>query len=68
MNNSGPGARPWIIRAPIRIAVTGSPGMPKVIMGMSAPPVTALLADSGAATPATRPVPKVSGAGSALRL
>ena len=58
MNSKGPGARPWIRRAPINIAVTGSPGIPKVIIGIRAPPVTALLADSGAAMPWGDPLPK----------
>ena len=61
MNSKGPGARPWIRRAPINIAVTGSPGIPKVIIGIRAPPVTALLADSGAAMPWGDPLPKLSG-------
>ena len=39
----------------MRIAVTGSPGIPSVIIGISAPPVTALFADSGAAMPSTAP-------------
>lgn len=39
---NGPASRPWINSAPIRTAVTGSPGMPSVNSGTSAPPVTAL--------------------------
>ena len=45
----------------MRIAVTGSPGIPSVIIGISAPPVTALFADSGAAMPSTAPSPNSPG-------
>ncbi len=32
--SSGPGRRPWMNMAPMITAVTASPGMPSVIMGM----------------------------------
>jgi hypothetical protein len=38
-------------------AATALPGMPRVSMGMRAPPMTALLALSLAARPSTTPVP-----------
>ena len=44
----------------IKTAVIGSPGTPRVIMGISAPPVLALLAASGAAIPSMIPVPNSS--------
>ena len=47
----GPGFRPWMYSAPMITAVTASPGMPSVIIGMYAPPTAALLADSGATRP-----------------
>ena len=59
--SSGPGAMPCTSRAPMRMAVIGSPGIPSVIMGMSAPPAMELFADSGAATPSTQPLPNCSG-------
>ena len=54
---SMPGLRPWIIMAPSRIAIAKSPGMPKVMVGISAPPRWALLALSGAITPRMSPRP-----------
>lgn len=41
-------------------AVTDSPGMPRVRVGMSEPPVTALLAASEPATPSMEPLPNSS--------
>ncbi len=46
---------------PSRMAVVGEPGMPRVIMGSMDPVLAALLAVSGAATPAMFPLPKLSG-------
>ena len=56
----GPGWMPWTMRAPIMIAVAPSPGIPRVKTGMKAPPLTALLPASGAATPSGSPWPKLS--------
>src|SRR5690606_13272673 len=56
-----PGAMPWIIIAPIRSAMIGFDGRPKVSSGMKLVCAPALLAASGAATPAGAPLPKVSG-------
>ena len=39
-------------------AVTASPGMPSVSIGMYAPPTAALFADSGATMPSYAPSPK----------
>ncbi len=47
----GPGLRPWMYRAPMMTAVTASPGIPRVIIGMLSPPMQALFAVSGAMTP-----------------
>ena len=47
-------------RPPIRTAVTLSPGMPSVRVGISEPPVTALLAASEPATPSIEPLPNCS--------
>ena len=52
-----PGRSPWIIIAPRRIDMAKSPGMPKVSVGISAPPRWALLALSGAITPRMSPRP-----------
>lgn len=45
----------------ISIAVMPSPGIPRAIMGIRAPPREALLAVSEAHTPAGFPFPKLSG-------
>src|ERR1700759_1910158 len=58
---SGPGWRPWVIMAPTINAITALDGMPSVSMGMNEVCAAALLAASGAATPSTAPVPKISG-------
>ena len=47
--------------APSSMAMTALAGMPRVSRGMKAPPVAALLADSGPATPSMAPVPNFSG-------
>ena len=57
----GPGAMPWIINAPIIIAMVGLPGMPSVSIGMNEVCAPALLADSGAATPRISPSPNRRG-------
>ena len=59
--NRGPACRPWMVRPAMSIAVMPSPGMPRAIMGMRAPPREALFAVSEAHTPAGLPLPKVSG-------
>ena len=61
VKSSGPGWRPWMMRPPMRTAVTDSPGMPRVSVGMSEPPVTALFAASEPATPSMEPCPNFSG-------
>jgi hypothetical protein len=58
---SGPGLNPHSTSAASRIAVVPLPGMPRVSSGTSAPPVSALLAPSGAATPSMAPWPNSSG-------
>ena len=58
---SGPGWTPWIMNAPSSSAITTFGGTPRVRSGMNAPPVAALLAASGAATPSMAPLPKRSG-------
>ena len=61
VNRDRPGFRPLIIRAESMMATVPSPGMPRVSRGMRVAPVTALLADSAAATPSTEPCPNSSG-------
>ncbi len=53
----GPGLKPCINNAPRITAVTLSPGIPSVSIGMNAPPTAALFAASGAITPSTAPSP-----------
>ena len=50
-----------MVRALSRMAITVSPGMPRVSMGIMAPPVTALLAASAARMPSMEPLPYSSG-------
>ncbi len=57
---SGPGLNPHSTSAASRMAVVPEPGMPSVKSGTSAPPVSELLAPSGAATPSMTPVPNCS--------
>ena len=59
--SSGPGCKPWMMKAPSSSAITTLGGMPSVISGMKAPPAAALLAASGPATPSIAPLPKRSG-------
>ena len=61
VKRSGPGWRPSISRAPSMTAVVPDPGMPRVIIGMRAPTLEALLAASGAARPSIAPLPNSSG-------
>src|SRR6202040_1726673 len=56
---SGPGTRPWIRKAPSRMAMVALPGTPKATVGTSAPPSLALLELSEAITPRTSPLPNV---------
>src|SRR5581483_12513471 len=57
---SGPGLNPQRTSAANKMAVVPDPGMPSVSSGTSAPPVSELLAPSGAATPSMTPVPNCS--------
>ena len=59
--NRGPAWSPWMVRPAMSMAVMPSPGIPRAIMGMSAPPNDALFATSDAHTPAGFPFPKLSG-------
>ena len=56
----GPGAIPWIKKAPSKMAIDADPGTPKANVGTSAPPSFALFALSEAITPRTSPFPNVS--------
>ncbi len=58
---SGPGLTPHRIKADNRTAVDEPLGMPNVSKGRRAPPVSALLAPSGAARPSGAPCPNLSG-------
>ena len=58
---SGPGCTPWIRNALSSTAITTLGAIPRVRSGIMAPPVAALFAASGAATPSITPVPKRSG-------
>ena len=58
---SGPAWRPWMVRAAMSMAVIPSPGIPRAIIGIKAPPREALFAVSLAQIPAGFPSPKVSG-------
>ena len=51
---------PWTMRAPSMMAVAPSPGIPRVSMGIMAPPDTALLPASGAQMPSGAPSPNFS--------
>ncbi len=59
--NRGPACSPWIVSPAISMAVIPSPGIPKAIIGINAPPRDALFATSEAHTPAGFPFPKLSG-------
>src|ERR1051326_5939405 len=58
---SGPGLKPHSTSAASSTAVVPEPGMTSVSNGTSAPPVSELLAPSGAATPSTAPLPNSAG-------
>jgi hypothetical protein len=58
---AGPGWMPHITKAPIRIAIPDDPGIPERSVGRSDAPSLGLLAVSGAMTPRTSPLPKLSG-------
>ncbi len=58
---SGPGWMPWICSAPSISAITPLAGSPSVSMGMNLHWASALLADSGPATPSIAPLPKRDG-------
>ena len=57
----GPGTMPWIISAPRRSAITASPGMPRLMVGMKSPCTEEWVEASGQTTPSIRPVPNISG-------
>ena len=54
------------MKAPTRMTVKLSPGMPSVSSGTSVGPLTALLAASAAAMPSNSPLPNFSGVLEAL--
>ena len=53
----GPGWMPWMVMAPIIMAMTGLDGMPSVSMKMNDVCAPALFADSGPAAPSMAPRP-----------
>ena len=57
----GPGTMPWIISAPSSSAITASPGMPRLMVGMKSPCTEEWVAASGQTTPSIMPVPNFSG-------
>ncbi|CUI64645.1 Uncharacterised protein [Achromobacter xylosoxidans] len=57
----GPGWMPWMIRAPSISAMTESPGMPRLMVGMKLVCAAELLAASGPAMPSIAPLPKRAG-------
>ncbi|GAF21565.1 hypothetical protein JCM19047_1250 [Bacillus sp. JCM 19047] len=59
-NNKGPGVIPIMTNAPSITAVVPDPGIPIVNIGMSDPTAAELLADSGATSPSTAPLPNSS--------
>lgn len=61
VNNSGPGAKPCIINAPIKTAAAADPGNPKVKRGTNEPPTIAEFEASEAMIPSGLPSPNVSG-------
>ncbi len=65
---SGPGWMPWMVRAPSISAITPLAGRPRVSMGMNLHWASALLADSGPATPSMAPRPKREGSRGELLL
>ncbi|MCY1550678.1 hypothetical protein D9M68_869480 [compost metagenome] len=63
----GPGWMPWISSAPRISAITASPGMPRLIVGIKSTCVLECDDASGEATPAIMPVPNFSGVLEILR-
>ena len=57
----GPGTMPWMISAPSSSAITASPGMPRLMVGMKSPCTEECVEASGQATPSIAPWPKRSG-------
>ena len=60
LNKSGPGVTSSVINIANKTAVVPDPGTPKASIGTKAPPAAALFPASGAATPLSSPLPKVS--------
>src|ERR1044071_3953158 len=56
----GPGTMPWMMSAPSRSAITESPGMPRLIVGMKSPCTDECVDDSGQATPSIAPRPQIA--------
>ena len=63
----GPGWMPWISSAPRISAITASPGMPRLIVGMKSTCVFECAEASGPATPSIMPVPNLFGVFDTLR-
>ncbi len=59
--NCGPGTMPWMINAPSSKAITASPGIPRLMVGMKSPCTEECVEASGHATPSIAPCPKRSG-------
>ena len=57
----GPGTMPWMINAPSSNAMTASPGIPRLMVGMKSPWTEEWVEASGHATPSIAPWPKRSG-------
>ncbi len=57
----GPGTIPWIIKAPSSSAITASPGIPRLMVGMKSPCTDECVEASGQTTPSIAPWPKRSG-------
>ena len=57
LNNNGPGVIFKVINKASNTAVVPEPGIPKVSIGINAPPAAALLPASGAAIPLGSPLP-----------
>ena len=60
LNSRGPGVTSKVINIAKRTAVVPDPGTPRASIGTNAPPAAALFPASGAATPLSSPLPKVS--------
>ncbi len=57
----GPGCMPWMISAPSISAMTESPGIPRLMVGMKLVCAAELFAASGPAIPSMAPLPKRCG-------